>query len=94
MEKPPVDYDRVKAEYQVKAAVLMVPIFFLIVMMRSDARRGAAPASPALAVIAFVGMFTGAGLSIWNWRCPTCRRYLGKAFNPRFCQSCGAHLRD
>lgn len=30
--------------------------------------------------------------SFWNWRCPACNRYLGRAFNPRFCQGCGVSL--
>jgi hypothetical protein len=28
------------------------------------------------------------------WRCPHCRSYLGNAFNPRFCPSCGVRLRE
>lgn len=32
--------------------------------------------------------------SLKNWCCPACKGYLGKAFNPRFCQKCGAQLRD
>jgi hypothetical protein len=31
--------------------------------------------------------------SFKNWRCPACNKYLGKAFNPRFCSTCGAVLR-
>jgi len=30
--------------------------------------------------------------SVRNWRCPACDRYLGKAFNPRFCAHCGVPL--
>jgi len=32
--------------------------------------------------------------SLKNWRCPACNGYLGKAWNPRFCQRCGVRLRD
>lgn len=28
-----------------------------------------------------------------NWRCPACNEYLGRAFNPRHCRSCGIELR-
>ena len=31
--------------------------------------------------------------SFVNWRCPSCKGYLGKAINPRFCQKCGVPLR-
>ncbi|HEX9780190.1 MAG TPA: hypothetical protein VGB20_03150 [bacterium] len=32
------------------------------------------------------------GFSFKNWRCPACNRYLGKAWNPRFCAGCGVPL--
>lgn len=28
-----------------------------------------------------------------NWRCPACDKYLGRAFNPKRCRSCGIELR-
>jgi hypothetical protein len=31
--------------------------------------------------------------SFLNWRCPSCEKYLGKAFNPKFCTKCGTQLR-
>ena len=31
--------------------------------------------------------------SIWNWRCPACDGYMGKAMNPTFCAKCGARLK-
>ena len=30
--------------------------------------------------------------SIINWKCPSCKKSLGKAFSPKFCQSCGTEL--
>jgi hypothetical protein len=30
--------------------------------------------------------------SLWNWRCPACSGYLGKAMSPRFCAKCGVQL--
>ena len=31
--------------------------------------------------------------SLFNWRCPSCNKYLGKAMNPKFCSRCGIQLR-
>ena len=31
--------------------------------------------------------------SLFNWTCPSCNKYLGKAFNPQFCSKCGTQLR-
>ena len=34
-------------------------------------------------------------LRLWHWRCPSCRRYLGRClFNPRSCPHCGCLLRS
>jgi len=40
-----------------------------------------------------VGVATIA-FSIWNWRCPACRAYLGKTTDARHCRRCGVLLRD
>ena len=31
--------------------------------------------------------------SLFNWRCPSCNKYLGQAMNPKFCSRCGIQLR-
>ncbi len=36
----------------------------------------------------------GIGFSLYNWRCPACKKYLGKSINPRFCSTCGATLAE
>ncbi len=35
----------------------------------------------------------GIVFSFRNWRCPGCNGYLGRTFNPKFCQKCGIQLR-
>lgn len=42
----------------------------------------------AVAVVVAVLLF-----SFWNWRCPSCRSYLGKRGNPKHCPKCGVELR-
>lgn len=32
--------------------------------------------------------------SLWNWRCPACRKYLGRGFDLRYCPKCGAQFRS
>lgn len=34
----------------------------------------------------------GIGFSLYNWRCPACNKYLGKAISPKFCAKCGTEL--
>jgi hypothetical protein len=33
------------------------------------------------------------GFSTFNWRCPSCKKYLGKDINRRICRKCGVRLR-
>src|SRR5512146_666312 len=28
----------------------------------------------------------------WNWKCPSCRKYLSHDISPRVCKKCGAKL--
>ena len=44
-------------------------------------------ASQLLVIAAFIG-FTA-----FNWRCPSCKKYLGMDINKRSCRYCGARLR-
>lgn len=48
-----------------------------------------AVAAPTL----FVAIAAALAFSFRNWRCPACNQYLGRAFNPKYCQSCGVELR-
>ncbi len=41
-------------------------------------------------LLAYVGLTVLVSLA--NWRCPACRRFLGRTGNPRFCVRCGAPL--
>jgi hypothetical protein len=33
------------------------------------------------------------GFSAFNWRCPSCNKYLGSNINRRICKQCGTRLR-
>jgi len=45
---------------------------------------------PTVLVVIAIGWVTFHGR---NWRCPACDEYLGRAFNPKHCRSCGIELR-
>ncbi|MDO9289164.1 MAG: hypothetical protein Q7T83_10270 [Thermodesulfovibrionales bacterium] len=33
------------------------------------------------------------GFTALNWRCPSCKKYLGKGIHRRMCRKCGTRLR-
>ena len=41
----------------------------------------------AIMIAAFIGF------SSYNWRCPSCKKYLGKDINRRGCRHCGTSLK-
>jgi hypothetical protein len=73
---------------QVLIGVLSACLLVLVMAMRRDTalRQRYGRYVPAAAIV-MLGM---AGYSFWNWRCPACGKYLGRALSVRFCRNCGA----
>jgi phage FluMu protein Com len=46
---------------------------------------------PMILGTAFLLLAT-AGFSWLNWRCPACRKFLGKSLTPDYCPKCGVEL--
>lgn len=46
----------------------------------------------SLVIFLFLTIAAAIVFSLWNWRCPACRGYLGKQISPRFCSRCGVEL--
>lgn len=40
-----------------------------------------------------VVLFGLLALTLVNWRCPACGRYIGRTINPKFCSGCGFQFR-
>jgi len=44
-------------------------------------------------ILGILGLFLSAAVFTWlNWRCPACKRYLGRALSPRQCPKCKVEL--
>jgi hypothetical protein len=67
--------------------VLILIVLIIPLAIAGDRAKGSSPVLlfPILAAV---------GFSLWNWRCPACRGYLGRTFNPKFCQKCGVQLHE
>jgi len=94
-----------KAEFKEEFAVrrrrrwlaVAVILATVVVMVVAGTRPGGILFGIGVATIraACVVIVLGAAvLSIVNWRCPACGRYMGRTINPAFCPRCGIALRE
>ena len=73
---------------------LVLPMLFLMFLMEDATDdvvlgipRGIAVATTITLAVVLIAF------TIFNWRCPGCRRYLGRNVNPAFCSKCGVPLK-
>ncbi|GAB4372907.1 MAG: hypothetical protein Kow0062_09610 [Acidobacteriota bacterium] len=77
---------------QIIVAIPFIAIVLLLVFSQGkDAILGIPIAMAGAAGLVLI--LGGLVFSFYNWRCPACNRYLGKAINPGFCARCGVELR-
>ena len=79
---------------QIVVTIPAVVVIIAWVLMAEDAMPlpAGVPQGAAL-VVFFAAVFGMLVFSLFNWRCPACRSYLGKGISPRFCRHCGVALR-
>ena len=75
--------------------ILVLPVLAVILLMRSIDKGSSVFGLPSevLAIVGLVLVVGAVAFTFYNWRCPACEKYLGRAINPRFCQKCGFKLR-
>lgn len=90
----------IKAEFkkrkkkQFLLAIPMIPSILLVAFMQDfESQFIEGIPNIYLLFVALVIIIAGLIISIFNWRCPSCNKYLGKKFNPKFCSNCGVELR-
>ena len=87
------------ADFQKKRTrqiLALAPVVFALIGLISVEGKpsGLFGLSPGMILGISFALITGVLIfSLLNWRCPSCNRYLGKAFNPKFCSKCGVQLR-
>jgi hypothetical protein len=73
-------------------AVTMVLLLFLALLHKhpdffGDFSKNTILAAQIVLIAAFIGF------SAFNWRCPSCKKYLGSDISRRICKHCGTKLR-
>jgi hypothetical protein len=79
---------------QLLATVPLVVIVLLVALAERGA--GYAVGMPHAVWAPLAGLYVVGfiAFTLKNWRCPACRRYLGKGIGPTFCPRCGERLQE
>ena len=73
-------------------AVMLVLLLFLVLLYKHPDLFGEFSKNTIFAAqIVLIAVFIG--FSAFNWRCPSCKKYLGTDINRRICKQCGTRLR-
>lgn len=82
-----------KRRKQIMVAIPLIAMMILLVLSGENADKVVLGMSVEAWGPAFVILILGGiGFSLYNWRCPACNKYLGKAISPKFCSKCGVAL--
>jgi hypothetical protein len=72
------------------AVTLLLVIFLTLLYKRPDLFGEFSKETVSGAQIILIAAFIG--FSAFNWRCPSCRKYLGNNISRRKCRKCGTRL--
>ena len=94
-----IDDKQVRSEFWLRrgrqflaiAIALFIVILLAIVHKRQDLFGEYSKSTIFAAQLAVIAAFIG--FTAFNWRCPSCNKYLGRDINKRFCRHCRARLR-
>lgn len=77
-----------------KQIILAIPLIAVIVLLVSSEGKDSVLGMPLTVAGpgAVIVILAGLAFSLYNWRCPACKKYLGKAISPKFCAGCGEEL--
>ena len=73
------------------AATLVLLIFLVLLYKHPDLIGEFSKNTIFAAQIVLIAAFIG--FSALNWRCPSCKKYLGNDISRRICKHCGTRLR-
>jgi len=73
------------------AAALFLVILLAVVYKRHDLFGEYSKDALVAAQLAVIAAFIG--FTAFNWRCPSCKKYLGPDINKRVCRHCKTRLR-
>ncbi len=93
------DEQRVKQEFQARrtrqviaiAAVIAIMVLVAVLFRRADLFGGFSKGTIVKVQILVILLFVN--FTAFNWRCPSCRKFLGSDIGRQTCKNCGIRLR-
>jgi hypothetical protein len=85
------DFGLRRGRQQLAIAATVFLLLFLVLLhsrpnLLGEFSKNTTIAAQLVVITAFIGF------SAYNWRCPSCNKYLGSDINRRRCKQCGARL--
>lgn len=99
MAKKKKDHTQIKREFWVRQGRQLVAIalaLFLVILLAVIYKRDdlfGAFSNTALLAAQVIVITSFIGFTAYNWRCPSCNKYLGSNINKRGCSHCRTRLR-
>ena len=93
---PPEELRRDFARRRIRQWLVVIPsvLALIAVRMLPDSGDTLFGINTQIVLLACIAILLGVlGFTVYNWRCPSCEKYLGRGINPKFCGSCGFQLR-
>jgi hypothetical protein len=88
------EFARRRRRQLIAAAPTLLIVLLLLVIKREPRPQFLGIPADRLVLFALAGVALAVLFSLWNWRCPSCSKYLGKSTNPASCAKCGVKLRQ
>jgi len=82
---------RQSRQFLAMALILFLLLFLVLIYKRTDIFGEFSKDNIVVSQIILIAVFIG--FSVFNWRCPSCNKYLGCDINRRICNKCGIKLR-
>ena len=91
--------EKIKSDFKIRKTRQIIAIFptiasMFVILFVADKNPDKSIMGIPLLPVSVVVVVSVLIFSLWNWRCPSCNRYIGKAINPKFCSKCGIKLQQ
>ena len=81
----PLAWDQIETDFKKRLVWQIIALIFAVILLVGTEASG----NYVVGTVMLIGIFA---FSLWNWRCPSCRSYLGRNMYPKYCPICKVQL--